>query len=120
MNETKVKYIIYDQAYLRRSPSSEYAPSGTSYFFDMPSNSLTESYQWFSISRDPIVNWGQMYSILKVHLEEVWQEKSLFYLVWHLKFCFYGVILKIFIYTRCGILNVTYIQVCGSFILWYP
>ncbi len=28
----------------------------------MSSNSLTESYQWFSISRDPIVNWGQTYS----------------------------------------------------------
>jgi hypothetical protein len=45
MNEIEVKYIIYDQAYLRRSPSSEYAPTVTSYFFYIPSNSLTESYQ---------------------------------------------------------------------------
>ncbi len=44
------------------SPEVEYAPSGTSYFFYMPSNSLTESYQWFSISRDPLVNWGQTYN----------------------------------------------------------
>ena len=44
MNETKVKYVNYDQAYLWKSPFSDYAPSEISYFFDMPNNSLTGSY----------------------------------------------------------------------------
>jgi hypothetical protein len=56
MNETSVKYENYNQAYLWRSPPSNYAPSEISYFFDMLNNSLTGSYEWFSISRDPVVN----------------------------------------------------------------
>ena len=45
MNETKVKYVNYDQADLWRLPSSDYALSEISYFFDMPNNSLTGSYE---------------------------------------------------------------------------
>ncbi len=33
---------------------------------------------------------------------------------------FFFLIFKIVIYTRCDILNIAYIQVCGRLILWYP
>jgi hypothetical protein len=47
------------------------------------------------------------------------QKSVLFGVTFKMLFCL-GVIFKIDIYTGCDILNVTYIQVCGSSILWYP
>ncbi len=41
----------------RRCPRWEFL------FFDLPNNSLIGSYERFSISRDQVVNWGQMYSM---------------------------------------------------------